>query len=236
MDFSNLLNLSVELQAFVNEAPYARGPHVSFLRKFACELPADTTLLDVGAGNSPYRELFSHVRYLTSDWGNSLYRPILPHDIVAPASLIPVVDQSFDAILCTQVLEHVPEPLAVAKELYRIVKIHGRVCITVPLVWYLHEVPYDYYRYTSHGLLYLFEQAGFTNITVTPMNDSFSTLAQLVGHLGWIMGRNEDGYDPEREVVAKAMEKIAALIETFSNYDTQWILPLNFCLIGTRPS
>ena len=108
--------------------------------------------------------------------------------------------------------------------------------MTAPHVWYLHEQPYDYYRYTSHGLRYLCDQAGFSDIKVLPMNDAFSTLAQLVEHLGWMMGRDSDGYDDQRNLIAITMPHIARLLQSFSNFDSQWILPLNYSVTCSRRS
>jgi ubiquinone/menaquinone biosynthesis C-methylase UbiE len=71
-----------------------------------------------------------------------------------------------DAVLSTQVLEHVADPLSVLAEFFRVLKPDGRLWLTAPFVWYLHEEPYDYYRFTSHGLRFLLERAGFIEIEV----------------------------------------------------------------------
>lgn len=230
-----MAEISESLRGFIDEAPYVRGPHIAFLRQVAAELGPDSTILDVGAGDAPYRELFSHTRYLTCDWENSIYRPDPPPDLVALAGRIPVEDASFDAILNTQVLEHVPEPWLVLEEFRRLLKPGGKLWMTVPFVWYLHEQPYDYYRYSSHGLRFLLERAGFGEIEIAPLNDSFSTLAQLVSHLGWMMGRQPDGFDDQRDLVARTMQQVASLIGSFSDLDIQWILPLNYSVVAALP-
>ena len=229
-------SLSPALQSFVDEAPFVRGPHIAFLRGAAADLAPGSTLLDVGAGDAPYRELFTHVTYVACDWENSIYTPDRPLDIVAPAGRIPLEDASVDAILNTQVLEHVSEPWAVLEEFRRVLRPAGKLRMTAPLVWYLHEEPYDYYRYTSHGLRFLLERAGFRDIEIIPLNDVFSTLAQLVSHVGWMMGRDSDGFDGHRDLVARTMEQLAPLIASFSNFDTKWILPLNYSVVASAPS
>ena len=228
--------ISDELRRFIDEAPAARAPHISFLQSAAASLARGATVLDVGAGDAPYRELFAHATYLTCDWENSIYEPDRPPDVVARADEIPLEDESVDAIVCTQVLEHVPEPRAVLDEFHRLIRPDGRLWVTTPLTWYLHEQPYDYYRYTSHGLLYLLDRAGFVDIEIKPMNDSFSTLAQLVSHLGYMMGRQPDGYDDQREIISTTMTRLSTLIGSFSNFDMQWILPISFAASATRPA
>ena len=230
-------SFSKSLRNFIAEAPVARGGrHIAFLQRAASELAPGSTILDVGAGDAPYRELFARANYLTCDWENSIYKPDRPPDIVAPASNIPLDVASVDAILCTQVLEHVAEPSSVLTELFRVLKPGGRLWLTAPFVWYLHEEPYDYYRYTSHGLRFSLERAGFIDIEVSPLNDAFSTTASLVRDLGWMMGRSPDGFDSQREIVAETMVRVASLIESFANFDTRWIFPLDFSAVAVRPN
>lgn len=227
-------DMSDELRRFIAAAPKAREPHLPFLRRAAGDLRPNDSILDVGSGVAPYRELFRHARYVTCDWENSIYNPETAPDIKAPADHIPVGDASFDAILCTQVLEHVPQPWAVLDEFHRVIRPGGKVWITSPLVWYLHEQPYDYYRYTAHGLRFLLERAGFVAIEITPLTDAFTTLAQLVGDIEHLMGEAADGFQEQRGLVASMLQPIAQLLGSLSDFDTQWILPLDYCAVATR--
>ncbi len=227
--------ISDELRKFIAAAPRAREPHLSFLRRAASELAPQESILDVGSGMAPYRELFNHARYVTCDWEHSIYAPPTPPDILASAERIPVEDASFDAILCTQVLEHLAEPWSVLEEFHRVIRPGGKIWITAPLVWYLHEQPYDYYRFTPQGLRHLLERARFSAIEILPLTDAFTTLAQLVGDLGYLMGEAQDGFDEQRGLVAKMMQHLADLIGSLSGFDTQWILPIDYCAKATRP-
>ena len=53
-------------------------------------------------------------------------------DIVGDITSIPEPDASFDAILCVEVLEHVPDPLAALRELGRLLKPNGQLILTAP--------------------------------------------------------------------------------------------------------
>jgi len=227
--------LSDSLLAFTNAAPWARGPHIAFIQRMAASIAPGETVLDVGAGDAPYRELFSHANYKASDWDHSLYAPEVPPDLTAHADRLPVADASIDAILNTQVLEHVPEPSSVLREFFRVLRPGGMVWLTAPLVWFLHELPYDYYRYTPNGLEHLLTLAGFRDVEIVPMNDAFSTLAQLMSEIGYMMGAADDGRNAERAIIARTMGQLADLVASFSEFDTQWILPINYAAVATRP-
>jgi SAM-dependent methyltransferase len=227
--------LSDALNDFIAGSPRSRGPHIAFLQSLASELPDGARLLDVGAGDAPYRELFTHLDYVTCDWEGTQYAPAVPSDLSGRADSIPVPDSSFDAILNTQVLEHVPEPGLVLDEFSRVLRPGGQLWVTAPLTWYLHEEPHDYYRYTPHGLRHLLGKAGFINVEVTPLNDAFATVAQLMADLGWMMGRHPDGHDPSREVIAGTMATMADVVANFGPFDAQWIFPINYAVRATNP-
>jgi len=146
------IGISEALRKFVAEFPYERESILEFVMKAARATPAGARVADVGAGDAPFRELFAHTSYATLDWSQSVHEGALSSDIVASADSIPVRDGAFDVVLLTQVLEHVPEPAGVLSELHRILGEGGVLYLTVPLVWELHELPHDYYRYTSEGL------------------------------------------------------------------------------------
>ena len=80
-------------------------------------------------------------------------------DIHGTADQIPLADGCFDTVLCTQVLEHVPEPGLVIMECARVLRPGGVLILTAPQYWEEHEEPHDYYRFTEHGMAYLLERA-----------------------------------------------------------------------------
>ena len=114
------IGISESLRKFVAEFPYEREPILEFVMQTAKAIPAGARVADVGAGDAPFRELFAHTRYATLDWAESVHEGAPSSDIVASADAIPVRDGAFDAVLLTQVLEHVPEPAGVLTELHRI--------------------------------------------------------------------------------------------------------------------
>jgi len=98
-------------------------------------------------------------------------------DYIAPLDDLPFEDSSFEAVLCTQVLEHLERPGKAVKELYRVLKPGGKLFLTAPMAHKEHQVPYDFYRYTSFGLKSICKNAGFSEITITPFGGMFTRWA-----------------------------------------------------------
>ena len=132
-----------------------------FLRTAAEEIPAGALVLDAGAGTSPYLPYFRQHRYQSCDTyaknGASF---------IADLHHIPVADCSYDAIICTQVLEHVQYPQKVLQELFRVLQPSGRLYLTAPQGWGLHQEPHHYFNFTRYGLELLFRDAGFQDISI----------------------------------------------------------------------
>jgi SAM-dependent methyltransferase len=228
--------ISAALRRFTAALPQERGPILDFALRVAGELEPDCRLLDVGAGESPYRELFGHVRYENTDWEHSVHPGARAVDHVGPAHELPVPDATYDAVLCTQVLEHVPNPAAVVAELARVLRPGGRLYVTVPLAWELHELPFDFFRYTPHALSRLLADAGFVDHDIRPRNDCFSTLAQLMDDIASTMGTYPDGRDGARAEAAAAMRAMAAQVAGFAELDARRVLPLGYSVAATRPA
>jgi SAM-dependent methyltransferase len=127
---------------------------------FACDLPTGALVLDAGAGQQPYRHHFAHCRYESADF-EAVNKRYAQSTYVCDLAHIPVEDGRFDAIVFSQVMEHLPDPLAVLKELHRVLKPGGVLFYSGPLWFEEHEKPYDFYRYTSFALHHLFEKSSF---------------------------------------------------------------------------
>jgi SAM-dependent methyltransferase len=119
----------------------------------AARIPAGARVLDVGAGVGRYRPLFNHCKYEAHDFGRepSTVGKYTRLDYESDVTAIPVADESFDVVLCTEVLEHVPDPIRAVGEIARILRPEGRLLLTAPLGSSLHQEPYHFYGgYTPH--------------------------------------------------------------------------------------
>ena len=134
------------------------------------------TLLDVGCGGKPYRGLFDQVgRHVGID-----LPPAKDADIYASALALPFADCTFNTVLCTEVLEHVPEPAVVMAEAARVLRPGGYLILTAAQTWGLHHEPDDYYRFTQYGLRYLAEKSGFEVIEASATCGLWATVAQRI--------------------------------------------------------
>ena len=131
-----------------------------FVHQAALSIPKGALVLDAGAGNCVYQHHFSQAVYESADfcqvdkeYGQITY--------VCDLTEIPVEDARYDLVLCTQTLEHVPEPWRVLQEYYRVLKPGGSLWLSAPFYFEEHELPYDFYRYTRYGMQHVVELAGF---------------------------------------------------------------------------
>jgi ubiquinone/menaquinone biosynthesis C-methylase UbiE len=136
------------------------------------------TVLDIGAGQGPYKKFLECDKYVPLDVEN---RSGNPDTVIADINeSIPLEDNYTDCVVCTEVLEHLKKPAQALKEIYRTLKPGGVLVLTTPLVWPHHEVPNDFFRYTKFGLDYLLGEAGFTDIKIKASNSDVYTVAQLM--------------------------------------------------------
>jgi SAM-dependent methyltransferase len=150
--------------------PYVRD---AWIKSLAAGLPAGSWVLDAGAGASKYRPLFAHCRYETQDfcqYQGELVKYAEPIKYVCDITAIPLPSQSLDVILCTEVIEHVLDPMAVVKEFGRLLKPGGRLFMTAPLLSSLHMDPYHFYGgFTPYWYRHWLPHYGFTVDEITPV-------------------------------------------------------------------
>ncbi len=120
------------------------------------------TMLDYGAGSSPYKAYFPKADYRGADITDA---PTLCYKI-KPDSTINEVDETFDLIISTQVAEHVPNPEVYLKECFRLLKPGGRLLLTTHGSWDEHGSPYDFQRWTDCGLRRDLRHAGFVDLDI----------------------------------------------------------------------
>lgn len=134
-------------------------------------------LLDLGAGNQPFRPWYEPL-VKTTIAVDATTAPGL--DALAFAAPIPFLDDSFDTVLCTSVLEHVANAEDAVAEMARVLRPGGHLLITVPFLYPTHEAPYDFWRTTHHGLRSVLERHGLEVDDVSATGGPFVLVAHFV--------------------------------------------------------
>jgi SAM-dependent methyltransferase len=146
-------------------------------------------MLDVGCGSKPYRALFAVDDYVGLEIDTPQTRARGIADVWYDGKKFPFGDESFDSVLCNQVLEHIFTPDEFLREIHRVLKPGGHLLLTVPFVWDEHEQPYDYARYSSFGLRALLEKNNFVVREHEKILNDASVLFQLlIAYLYKIIG------------------------------------------------
>jgi SAM-dependent methyltransferase len=123
---------------------------------------AKGTMLDIGCGTRRYESIFKNSvdQYIGLDWPEVEGRAC--PDIIGDAMFIPFADQSFDTVLATELMEHLPSPQNFLAETARIMRDGGTLILSVPFMEPLHEEPRDYYRFTPYSLRVLLVHNDFS--------------------------------------------------------------------------
>ncbi len=174
-------------------------------------VPRDSLVLDIGAGEATLRERMRHARYVAIDTGIGHagwdYSAL---DVVGDAHAIPIATDTADVVVHKQVLEHLPDPVRALREVARVLKPGGRVLLSTNQQWPQHQQPHDFFRFTSFGLRWCFEQAGLEIDRIDAMGGAFSVALfgfsqTLAPHL-WARS------DRARRVVAVVLRPFAWLM------------------------
>lgn len=170
----------------------------AWLEKTLKQIPAGSRILDAGAGELQYKLFCPHLKYVAQDfgqydgqgnaeglqmgnWDNTRI------DIVSDITNIPEPDASFDAVMCVEVFEHLPEPIKAIHEFARLLKPGGHLILTAPFCSLTHFAPYHFYTgYNRYFYETHLPANGFKIIDLQENGNYFEYLAQEMRRIPWM--------------------------------------------------
>lgn len=164
----------------------------NFLREALQNIPTNARILDAGAGELKYKPFCAHLNYVSQDFakydgkGNDAGLQMgawdqTKLDIVSDITEIPEPDDSFDAIMCVEVLEHLPKPDLAIKEFSRLLHKGGALIITAPFCSLTHFAPYHFHTgFNKYFYETLLKEYGFEIVKIETNGNYFEYLAQEV--------------------------------------------------------
>jgi SAM-dependent methyltransferase len=215
---------------------HARHPYAHHIRRLPAvlrrltgelALPGRGRVLDYGCADMPYRSFFAPgVEYVGADLpGND---DAAVH--LNPDGTLPVADESFDAVLSTQVLEHVRDPALYLSECFRVLRPGGRLLLSTHGIFPYHPDPVDLWRWTREGLRDQVEAAGFEILHFEGIIGMAATGLQLV--------QDAISYRLPRRLVPWLALLVQPLVAFLDRFETPESLSYNaqvFALVGSRP-
>lgn len=190
----------------------------AWLEQALREIPAGSRILDAGAGELKYKPFCSHLDYVSQDFAqydgkgdsSGLHMGNWDQtrlDIVSDIIAIPEPDASFDAIMCVEVFEHLPNPIRALQEFSRLLRPGGQLILTAPFCSLTHFAPFHFYSGFNR---YFYEEhlrsLGFEIIDLQRNGNFFEFVAQEVRRIKFVADKySKTGVNLFERVVIQLM-------------------------------
>lgn len=201
-----------------------------WLEKALGSIPAGSRILDAGAGTQRYKRFCGHLNYVSQDFaqydgkgdstglqtGEFDYGKL---DIISDITSIPEPDSSFDAIMCVEVFEHLPNPVQAVLEFSRLLKPGGYLIITAPFCSWTHFAPYHFntgfnrYWYEKHLI-----DNNFNIVEIASNGNYFEFIAQEIYRISTV-SRQYANSEPNMFELLGTLIMLRMLLR-FSRYDS----------------
>lgn len=190
-----------------------------WLEKTLKRIPAGQKILDAGAGELQYKKFCNHLNYTSQDFGQydgcgdskGLQTSTFDNsklDLISDIANIPVKDNSFDALMCIEVLEHIPKPIDAIKEFSRILKSKGKLIITAPFCSLTHFAPYYFTNgYSKYWYEKILKENNFIINKIKYNGNFFEYLAQEIRRIP-AMEKNYTNSKLSKKIIHRINAKI----------------------------
>jgi len=193
---------------------------IEWIRKTLAAVPEGWRILDAGAGEQQFKKNCSHLNYVAQDFGQydgygdgrGLQMGNWDQtklDIISDITSIPEPNASFDAIMCTEVFEHLPEPILALKEFSRLLRSGGKLILTAPFCSLTHFAPYHFstgfnqYWYEHH-----LPRHGLKIVELVKNGNYFEYLAQEIRRIDGVAQKYANQYVEDQWAVICILEQL----------------------------
>lgn len=216
---------------------------VDWLKQTLLKIPAGGKILDPGVGEQPFRKYCTHLRYMSQDFAQ--YDPQKVNsglqmnewnygelDIVSDIASIPEPNESFDAIMCTEVLEHIINPREAISEFSRLLRPGGYLIITAPFCSLTHFAPYHFYTGFNK---FFYETALNSNklkiIEIVPNGNYFEYLAQELRRLDFVAKKYTIDYKTnffDKTIMLRYLQILGKLSKKITNRLNYYVMDIMY--------
>jgi SAM-dependent methyltransferase len=182
-----------------------------------CSAPASQACaLDLGASESPYRSLLEESGYTVKTLDLDKSRGA---DFQGTLETTGLPDDSFDLVLCTEVMEHSLNPWQGIQEIRRILKPSGLLIVSAPHVWFYHPHPTDHWRFTQEGLVHLCRMGGLQPEALFAQGGSAVALLQIVNFLAYgLLGKAGTPFYFATNLIARSLDRVVSNADFCLNF------------------
>jgi len=200
-----------------------------WLKENLASIEGGSRILDAGAGELQYKKYCAHLDYVSQDFaeydgrgnGSGLQMKTWKQDdldIISDITSIPEPDLSFDAVMCIEVLEHLPDPTSALIELTRILRINGIFILTAPFTSITHFAPYHFCTgFNRYYFEYQLGKLGYKIEQIVPNGNYFEFVAQELHRVKSIANRYCNSKPTLYEAIAKRV--IFRMLARFAKRD-----------------
>ena len=203
---------------------FGAQPHNTTGYAFVRRFPADAHIVNVGSGPRRLRDGVINIDVAAFEGV----------DVVADIEHLPFPDASVDAVVCDNVLEHVPHPARAVEEMRRVLKLGGHIYVAAPFVMVYHSSPDDFNRWSKQGLRELMRD--FDEVELRVQHGPTTTFVfVLCEWLATLLSFNTNFlYTVVLLVTTAATAPLKFLDYLFAHYDTAENLANSFYFIGKK--
>lgn len=204
--------------------------HEWVIRKLK-EIPDGKILLDAGGGEMRYKKYCRHLKYISQDFGKYIpseeQEGLNPDtwdtskiDIISDITEIPLEDSAVDIILCTEVFEHIKNPILALKEFSRLLKKGGTLLLTAPFCSLTHFAPYFFTSgFSKYWYEENFKEYGFEIEEITANGNYFDYLRQELLRLPDMVCKACEGELCNTIEIDRTIMDTLIMLEEFSKKD-----------------